>query len=112
VLWGAALAASLAVYRSYSPVLGGLLIGGAASLAAFRYRVWTLRRLAARPTRGVAFRLPLVGLGRYLILAAALALAARLSAAGGPGYLAAAAAGLMLCNVAIIVRALCEARHR
>lgn len=110
--WLAALLAALVFYRAFSPVLGGLVIGGAASLAAFRYRVWALRRLAAQPTAQVARRMPLVaGAGRYAILAAALALAAWLAVIDDAGYLAATVAALFLCNAATIVQAVREARR-
>ena len=112
VLWMAALVMSLVVYRAYSPVVGGIVIGGAASLAAFRYRIWTLRRLARRPEAPRASRLPMVGAGRYLILGTGLALAAWLASIDGAGYLIAAAATLFLCNLAIVVQAVRESRTR
>jgi hypothetical protein len=112
-LWMAALAISLIVYRAWSPTLGGILIGGAASLGAFRYKVWTLRRLGNEPTAQRARRLPLLDAGRYLVLGAGLALAAWLAAATDEsGYLIAAAATAFLANVAIIVQAVLESRHR
>ena len=110
VLWTAALVISLIAYRAYSPLTGGVVIGGAASLAAFRYRTWTLRRLADQPTQARANRLPVVGAGRYLILAAALGLAAWLSMIDDVGYLIGAAGGLFLTNLAIIVQAARESR--
>lgn len=111
VLWTAALATSLIVYRAYSPVVGGILLGGAASLAAYRYRVWTLRRFARRPTAKEASRLPILGAGRYVILAAALGLAVWLGTRGDSGYLIATAATLFLANLAIVIRAAVEARR-
>lgn len=109
----AALAISLIVYRAWSPTLGGILMGGAASLGAFRYKVWTLRRLGREPTAQRAKRLPVLDAGRYLVLGAALALAAWLAAATDEsGYLIAAAATVFLANVAIIAQAALESRHR
>ena len=110
VLWTAALVICLVVYRTWSPLVGGLVIGGAGSLAAFRYKVWTLRRLAEQPTPSRAGRLPVVGAGRYLIFAAALGLAVWLGMTSGAGYLIGAAGGLFLANLAIIVQAARESR--
>jgi len=112
VLWMAALVICLVVYRAWSPLVGGLVIGGAASLAAFRYKAWTLRRLAEQPTPRRAGRLPVVGAGRYLIFAAALGLAVWLGTTSGMGYLIGAAGGLLLGNLAIVVQAVRESRGR
>ena len=112
MLWGAAVVVALAVYRDFSPVLGGLVIGGAASLGAFRYRVWALKRLATNPTsRRAALHPWLAGAGRYGILIAALAIAVWLAMIeDSPGYLIATAAALFVANVATIIQAVREAR--
>lgn len=106
VLSVSALVTGLLVYRGPSPVLGGLLLGGVASLASYRYRIWMLRRLAARPTEGRAFRLPILGAVKYLIFGLALGLAAWLgSASGDLNCLFVAAGMLFVCNAAIIIEA-------
>ena len=112
VLWMAALVISLIVHRAYSPIVGGIVIGGAASLVAFRFRVWTLRRLARRATGAEATRLPLIGAVRYVIMGAALALAAWLAAIDNAGDLIATAGTLLLCNLAIVIQAVRESRSR
>lgn len=107
-LWAAALVISLFVRDSQTLTWLGVLLGGAASLGAFRYKVWTLGRLADRPTRGQARRLPVIDAGRYLILAAGFAPAVWLSRTHGSGILIAAAASLLLGSVATIVQGVRE----
>lgn len=98
--------AGLVICRGFSPVVTGLLLGGLGSLASYRYRLWTLRRLAACPTDARAFRLPLLGSVRLLILGAALGLAAWVdSADDGRACLFSAAGMLFVSNVAIIIEA-------
>lgn len=112
-LWMAALVIGLAVAQGFSPIVGGIFIGGAASVGAFRYKVWTLRRLAARADRRTASRLPLVDAGRYVILAAAMAAAVVLSRKDGDSrWIVAAAATLFLCNLAVVAQAVYESRKR
>ncbi len=106
VLCVAAPVVGLVACRGPSPVVTGLLLGGLASLASYRYRLWTLRRLAACPTETRAFRLPLLGSVRLLILGAALGQAAWVdSASGSRACLFAAAGMLFVSNVAIIIEA-------
>jgi hypothetical protein len=112
-LWMAALVIGLAVSQGFSPIVGGIFLGGAASVGAFRYKVWTLRRLASRADRKTASRLPLLDAGRYVILAAALVAAVVLARRDGDSrWVFAAAAALFLCNLAVIVLAVYESRKR
>jgi hypothetical protein len=113
VLWMAALVISVAWSRGWSPVSGGIVIGGAASLGALRLKVWGLRRLAGNPTQRQARRLPVAGAARYLVLGAAFGLAAWLSAATGrDAYMVATGAALLLGNAAIVVQAARESPGR
>lgn len=109
-LWMAALVTSLAVGQGFSPIVGGILFGGVASLAAFRYKVWTLRRLADQPTGKRASRLPFLDAVRYLILAAGLAPAVWLAFREDMKYLFAAAATLFMCNLAVVIQAVRDSR--
>jgi hypothetical protein len=105
VLWTVALVAALAASGGYSATVGGMVLGGFASLGAFSYKVWTLRRLAAQPTSREARRLPLVDGGRYLIMIAGLAPAAWLAVQYDVTYVFAAAAMLFLTNLATVIQA-------
>lgn len=111
VLWMAALAIGLLLARAWSPLVGGLVLGGLASLVAFRYKVWAYRRLADAPTPKRAARLPMVSLGRYLVMAPAVALAVYLASVRDTGYLVGAAAGLLLGSVATVLQAVVDARR-
>jgi hypothetical protein len=110
-LWAVPLAAAIVIYQAYSPILGGLILGGAGSLAAFRYKIWTLRRFAARASAQSAYRLPLLDAGRYLIMIAVMIPAAWLAVNYDMKHLFAAAAALFLTNVATVVQAVREARQ-
>ncbi|NIA20697.1 MAG: hypothetical protein GWP05_01745 [Anaerolineaceae bacterium] len=109
-LWMAALVTGLVAARGFSPIVGGVLFGGLASLAAFRFKVWTLRRLADEPTKKRASRLPFLDAARYPILAAGMAPAIWLAIREDMKYLFAAAAALLLCNLAVIIQAVRESR--
>ena len=112
VLWLVALVACLAIYRDYSAVLGGIVMGGAASLAALRFKVWALRRLTSTLTpRQVRLQPWLSGGGRLAISAAAVALAVWLSAVDDARYLVATVLALFLGNAAVIIQAVREARR-
>jgi hypothetical protein len=111
LLWAAAVLVGLVACRACWSIPGGILLGGAASLAALRYKVWVYRRLADRPTPRRARRLPLASAGRYAILGAAVALAVWLSTVTGQAaWLPATAGALLVSSAATVVQAVRESR--
>jgi hypothetical protein len=103
-----ALLAAVVISRGSWAVVIGLALGGAASLAAFTFKVWLLRRLAANPAS--AGRFPFLDFGRYLIMAAILSPAIWLAMQGEKTYVIAALATLPLAQVASLLQGLWDAR--
>jgi hypothetical protein len=101
-LWTVALLAAVIISHGSWAVVIGLMLGGGASLAAFTFKVWLLRRLAADPNS--AGRLPFLDFARYLIMAAILSPAIWLATQGDRTYLIAAMATLPLASVALLIQ--------
>jgi hypothetical protein len=101
-LWTVALLAAVIISRGSWAVVIGLALGGGASMAAFTFKVWLLRRLAADPAS--AGRLPFLDFGRYLIMAAILSPAIWLAMQGDRTYVIAALATLPLASVALLIQ--------
>ncbi len=101
-----ALAVAIVIERQFGPLLGGILLGGAAAMAADRYRIWAMRRLARQATAQEAFRYPLISAGRYIFLAVGLVAAVMLARRFDQNmYIFAAAGAMFIPSLAIIIEA-------
>lgn len=101
-----ALVAAMVVERQFGPLLGGIFVGGAAALAANRYRIWSMRRLAVRGTQKDARTFPLVSAGRYLILACGVVAAVLMARRFNRDlYIFSAAGAMLIPSLAIVIEA-------